>query len=377
MSATGLVLTARAWSRVAVGSRGVAAADRDALGTTARLAVWPPENLTAMLAVVDDELAALDAQASRFRADSEISALHAAGEGSHQVSDGLAEVVRTALAAAAWTAGRCDPTVGGALARIGYDRDFAAIEPSSAPLPPELPSDRGTRAGWQAVRLSGNEQRGHELSWPAGVLLDFGATAKGLGADRAAAAAHASAGDGGVLVSLGGDVAVAGRPPAGGWPVLIADEHRQVRAARNLAGQDRRAARGERGPGTADPAIAQQIRLARGGLATSSSTCRRWSRAGIGMHHIIDPATGMPADGPWRTVTVAAATCAEANAAATAAIVAGADACRWLTGQGLPARLIGHDGRVARTCGWPEGEDEPVSPPAFSWLAAHVRGAGR
>jgi thiamine biosynthesis lipoprotein len=366
MSATGLVATGTAWSLVAVGSAAVAVADRDALGTTARLAVWPPENLIGMLAVVDDELAALDAQASRFRADSEISLLHACGGGSHRLSDGLAEVIRTALAAAAWTEGRCDPMVGGALIRIGYDRDFGRIEPSYAPLSPDL----GPAVNWQAVRL-----RGNELTIPAGALLDVGATAKGLGADRAAAAAYASAGDGGVLISLGGDIAVAGRPPAGGWPVLIADEHRQIRAARNLARPDGEAGPGaqqtwSRSPGEADPAIAQQIRLGKGGLATSSTTCRRWTRAGRVMHHIVDPATGMPAGGPWRTITVAAASCAEANAAATAAIVAGADGPGWLTDQGLPARLIGHDGQISLTGGWPEAEDELVPSPSFSWLAA-------
>jgi thiamine biosynthesis lipoprotein len=363
ISATGPLLARPAWSRIGVGSHAIAAADRDALGTTARLAVWPAANLPGMLAVVDDELAVLDGQASRFRTDSEISVLHAIGGGRHQVSDGLAEAIRTALAAAAWTAGRCDPTVGGALLRLGYDRDFAAIEPNDAPLL----QDSGAAAGWQAIHLQGNE-----LTWPDGVLLDLGATAKGLGADRAAAAAHASAADGGVLVSLGGDIAVAGRPPAGGWPVLIADEHRQVRAARNLA----RPLAGEPG-GTADPAIAQQIRLARGGLATSSSTCRRWVRAGQVMHHIIDPRTGMPAAGPWRTVTVAAASCAEANAAATAAIVAGAEAPGWLAGHGLPARLITHDGQITRTGGWPEAEDGAVSPPAVSWLDAWTQGRDR
>ena len=370
MSAAGLVLSGPSWSRVSVGSHAVAVADRDALGTTARLAVWPASNLTRMLAAVDDELAALDGQASRFRVDSEISVLHAAGGGIHQVSTGLAEAIRTALAAAAWTGGRCDPTVGGALIRIGYDRDFAAIEPNGTPLS----QDSGVSDGWQAVRL-----RGNELALPAGVLLDLGATAKGLGADRAAAAAYAKAGEGGVLVSLGGDLAVAGRPPAGGWPVLIADEHRQVRAARNLTRfgcrADQRA--GNEPGGTADPGVAQQIRLSRGGLATSSTTCRRWERAGRLMHHIIDPRTGLPAAGPWRTVTVAAASCAEANAAATAAIVAGADAASWLTDHGLPARLITRDGQITRTCGWPEAEDEPIDPPPVSWLAAMTEGRNR
>ena len=359
MTAAGLVLAPTQWSQVGVGSRAVAVADRDALGTTARIATWPPEKLPRMLAAVDNELAVLDAQASRFRADSEISVLHASGVGSHLLSDGLAEVIRTALAAAAWTAGRCDPTVGGALIRIGYDRDFAAIEPDDAPLSPE----HGKRADWRAISLLG-----HELTLPAGVQLDLGATAKGLGADRAAAAAHASAGDGGVLISLGGDIAVAGRPPAGGWPVLIADEHRQVRAARNLAS----------GPsGNADPAIAQQVRLKGGGLATSSSTCRRWMRAGLLMHHIVDPGTGMPAEGPWRTITVAATTCAEANAAATAAIVAGAEGPSWLTEHGLPARLISHDGQITLTGGWPSAEDEPIPAPMVCWLTASTERSQR
>src|SRR5215468_7759050 len=122
------------WSSISVGSRAVSVAERDALGTTARVVTWPPANLGPMLAAVDDELAALDAQASRFRADSEISRLYAAGGGSYLVSDGLADAIRTALVAAAWTGGRCDPTVGTALLRIGYDRDFAAIEPDDAPV---------------------------------------------------------------------------------------------------------------------------------------------------------------------------------------------------------------------------------------------------
>jgi FAD:protein FMN transferase len=365
MSATGLLISRQAWSRVGTGSSGVAAADRDALGTTARLVAWPPENLPRLLAAVDDALAGLDAQASRFRADSEISAVHAAGAGHYRISDGLAEAVGVALAAAAWTGGLSDPTVGSALVRIGYDRDFAAIEPSSMGNTP----DAGPVPGWRAVRLDGNE-----LTVPAGVLLDLGATAKGLGADRAAAAAYAVAGFGGVLVSLGGDVAVAGSPPAGGWPVLVADEHRQVRGVRNLARPLRRAPSADRTapltpPATADPAAAQQIRLARGGLATSSVTCRRWLRAGKVMHHIIDPRTGLPARGPWRTVSVAAASCAEANAASTAAIIAGKDAVSWLTAAGLPAKLIGHDGRIAYAGGWPQVDDGLVNPSDRSALA--------
>ena len=141
------------------------------------------------------------------------------------------------------------------------------------------------------------------LSLPAGARLDLGATAKGLGSDRAAAAAYRVCGRGGILVSLGGDIAVTGQPPVGGWPVAVADSSDPGRGA----------------PG-------QVVRLTAGALATSSVTGRRWQRDGRTVHHIVDPRTGWPAAGPWRTVSVAAASCAEANAAATAAIVAGRDA---------------------------------------------------
>jgi thiamine biosynthesis lipoprotein len=368
-----------AWSRVPVGTEQIAAADRDALGTTARLVAWPPQHLPALLAAVDRELADLDDQASRFRPDSEISAVLSTG-GTHQISAGLAEAVAVALAAAWWTDGLTDPTVGRALISLGYDRDFAAITPSDRePLPVRVP-------GWSKVRLDGRT-----LTVPAGIVLDLGATAKGLGADRAARAAYRAASTGGVLVSLGGDLAVLGQPPAGGWPILVADEHRQTRQARNLSGRPNGTAdsatagttgagpartAGAGPAGTADPATAQQIRLAHGGLATSSVTCRQWLRAGQTMHHIIDPRTGRPAAGPWRTVSVAAASCAEANAAATAAIVAGEQAADWLAAQGLPARLVGHDGSIRRTPGWPAADGGLVDPPATSALALAAAAAG-
>jgi FAD:protein FMN transferase len=360
MSTIGLApRAAQAWSLVGVASSEVAAADRDALGTTARIVVWPAQNLLKLLEVVDRELDMLDRQASRFRADSEVSRLYSSGAGSYVISDGLAEAVGIALAAARWTEGLSDPTVGTSLISLGYDRDFTRIEPGT--LAPRPTGDRPR--GWQAVRLDENV-----LTVPDRLMLDLGATAKGLGADRAARAAYASAGGGGILVSLGGDMAVAGRPPVGGWPVLVADEHRQTRAARNVAADGRRSGQSgrpsiARPPLEADPAVVQQIRLSRGGLATSSVTCRRWLRGDTALHHIIDPRTGLPASGPWRTVSVVAASCAEANAASTAAIVAGDDALDWLAAQGLPARLIGHDGLVRQTGGWPAQDDGPVDPP--------------
>ena len=319
-----------------VGTSGVGIAERAALGTTARVATWPPEDLDLALAAVDAELERLDRQASRFRDDSELSRIHHEPSPVHQLSHGLAEAVSVALAAARWTGGLVDPTVGGALIALGYDRDFAAIgagalapagaRPGGALAPAGAPASAGgpgPAPGWRSVTLEGTV-----LSLPAGVRLDLGATAKGLGSDRAAAAAYRLCGRGGILVSLGGDIAVAGQPPVGGWPVAVADS-------------------------SCSEAPEEVVRLTAGALATSSVTGRRWQRDGRPVHHIVDPRTGWSADGPWRTVSVAAASCAEANAAATAAIVAGRDAEAWLAGTGLPSRLVAHDGAVRVLGGWP------------------------
>jgi thiamine biosynthesis lipoprotein len=315
------------WTAVDVGTLAVAVAERDALGTDARVAVWPAEGLAKALSAVDAELGQLDRQASRFRGDSEISRIQRSQDRAHRVSRGLAEALRVALAAARWSRGMVDPTVGGALNALGYDRDFASIDADSW-LGAGLPAE-GPVPGWQLVALDGTL-----LRLPAGVCLDLGATAKGLGADRAASAARRDCGRGGVLVSLGGDIAVAGQPPAGGWPVAVADS----------SGVD--------GADGAPPG--QVIRLGAGAVATSSVTCRQWRRDGHQLHHIVDPRTGYPATGPWRTVSVVAPSCAVANAAATAAIVAGHQAQAWLAATRLPARLISHEGTVRLLGGWPD-----------------------
>jgi thiamine biosynthesis lipoprotein len=373
---------ARGWKLIDVGTAAVTVAERDALGTTARVAAWPPYRLPGVLGAVDTELALLDEQASRFRDDSEISLAQRcfaaaararsararsarAGEtplkGSCIVSEGLAEAITVALAAAEWTGGLVDPTVGGALAGLGYDRDFAALPqaPAGGAAPPP-----GHVPGWQSVRLDGRR-----LRMTAGVWLDLGATAKGLGSDRAARAAVAHVPGGGVLVSLGGDIAVAGEAPNDGWPVFVADE----------PGPPALLAAGPEAPVPGAPISeaavpGQLIRLATGGLATSSVLCRQWRRGGSTMHHIVDPRTGLPAAGPWRTASVAAATCAEANAAATAAIVAGEQAVPWLATQGLPARLVGHDGSVRLVGGWPATAGGLIEVPATHRMPASPSG---
>jgi thiamine biosynthesis lipoprotein len=183
--------------------------------------------------------------------------------------------------------------------------------------------------GWRRIVL--NEVTSSVVV-PAGVEVDLGSTAKALASDLAARAAlDAMAGEGGVLVSLGGDIAVAGTPPPGDWQIQVADS--------------------SDAPITPD---GETIAVRSGGVATSSTAVRRWTRGGVVLHHIIDPATGLPAESPWRTVTVVAGDCLDANIAATAAIVRGDAAPQWLSEVRLPARLVADDGTIIRVAGWPE-----------------------
>jgi thiamine biosynthesis lipoprotein ApbE len=306
------------------GSPGTVAEEWQALGTWVRVVVTGEGDAAAACLAVEALLDAVDHACSRFRDDSELCALNRAESRWQEVSAPLLQALDAALWAAAATDGAVDPTVGRALRTIGYDRDFAAVPPSGAPIVVRLEPV----PGWQAVELDRARRRAR---LGPGVVLDLGSTAKALAADRAAPAAYAAAGAGGTLVSLGGDIAVAGQPPEGGWPVLVAED-----CSVPLDGQG------------------EVVLIADGGVATSSTRVRRWTRGDVELHHIIDPRTGAPVHGPWRAATVAAASCLEANAAATAAIVKGAEAATWLAERGLPARLVGVDGNVVRVGGWPE-----------------------
>jgi thiamine biosynthesis lipoprotein len=294
-----------------------------AFGTTASVLVTEAARLPIAVGCVRREIDAIDRTCSRFRRDSELEAVNAASGSWISIGPLLMEAVTVALRAARLTGGAVDPTVGSALVGIGYDRDFDEIERLGLPLGSCVPAP-----GWRTVQVDRRESR---IRTPPGVKLDLGATAKALAADRCARSAAASTRCG-VLVSLGGDISIEGEAPVGGWSVGVADSHLD---------------RGEPG---------ETVRVASGGMATSSTTFRRWTRGGETVHHVIDPWTGRPAREVWRTVSVAARSCADANTASTAAIVRGEAAAAWLEELGLPARLVGRDGGVVRTTGWPMRE---------------------
>ena len=304
-------------------------ADDRALGGVVRVIVTRPERLAPAKAAVDQCLREIDLAASRFREDSELSRLNAAPETEVRVSPLLARAIAEGLRGARLTDGAVDPTVGKAMKLAGYDADFASVAQDGLPL--DLVVRRVP--GWQAVSF---DPASRTVRVPRGVELDLGATAKALASDISAAAALAAARAGGVLVSLGGDIAVAGEAPDGGWAIQVSEDS----GAPIAPGQE-------------------TVAITAGGLATSSTTVRRWTRGGVELHHIIDPSTGLPASGPWRTATVVAATCVDANIASTAAIVMGAAAVPWLEAAGLPCRLVDHSGSVVRSAGWPIPEGAP------------------
>jgi thiamine biosynthesis lipoprotein len=311
-------------------TRPFAATDRVDLeiwSTTATLVVSDPGVLEPARIELQDVLAEVEATCSRFRPDSEISRILARPGRPAQLSPMLNAVLAQTLRVAAATGYLVDPTVAAAVIAVGYDRDITDVIDRALSGGPVAAGTEPGGAAPGAWRLD-HDPAAARLTVPPGVGIDLGATAKSYAADEAAARIASRLG-GGVLVGLGGDIAVAGPAPTGGWRIAVADDHR-TRVAQH-----------------------QTVSIASGGLATSSTTTRRWLTATGWRHHIIDPRTGRNPDPRWRTVSVAAASCLDANAAATAAIVLGDAAPGWLTRHGLPALLVDVDGAARPVAGWP------------------------
>ena len=222
-----------------------------------------------------------DATFSRFRPDSELNRVNA-HTGATVVSPLFARMVEAALRAAQTTGGLVVPTLGDALEAVGYDRDFDELEP------------RDEAAGVAAagtLRLYGRVL-------VAGGRLDLNGVVKAAAVDDAL---RLLAGPG--WISAGGDLATT-------MPLEV-----------ELPGG---------GP----------VRLVSGGLATSGRTKRRWLRAGVEQHHLIDPRTGRPSASPWDEVTVCAASCLAADVAAKAAFLLGEQGPAWLDDRRLPGRFV-------------------------------------
>jgi thiamine biosynthesis lipoprotein len=289
-----------------------------AMGTSCHamvLAASPAAAARALDRVVDT-VEHLEGCWSRFRPGSDVSRINHVPGQPVAVADETLLAVEAALEARRWTAGRFDPTVLGAVVAAGYDRDFAAVVARAtvgAVAGSALPAGASSAAG-AGVHVDPDART---VTVAAGHGLDLGGIGKGLAADLAASAALA-AGAGGACVNLGGDLrATGGLPSSRGWGIAIDDP---LRPAATIATVD----------------------LAAGGLATSSTCRRRWRRAGgTAAHHVIDPATGAPADSDVAAATVLAGSAVEAEAMATAVTVAGVAAgAALLEGEDLPGLIV-------------------------------------
>jgi thiamine biosynthesis lipoprotein len=241
---------------------------------------------------------ARDRRFSRFHDASELNRVNASPRGLTLVSEEFASMLSLALDAARATGGLVTPAAGGALIAAGYDRDFPRLPLDGvAVVPARVPSSH-------AVSL-----RGLALLRTDPVILDLNGVVKSRTVDDALGLLGAG------WVSAGGDVATT-------VPLLV-----------GLPGGD-------------------TITLERGGLATSSVAGRTWQRGGIRMHHLIDPATGLPTESPWRDVTVAAQSCYVADVAAKATLLLGRAGPSWLDRRRLAGRFVDHDGNVTVSERW-------------------------
>lgn len=310
---------------------GVAAADFRAWGCENRLVVSDPSVVADAHAWLVELMDAVELRAGTHL---EHTLLDAAAPAGHVGADDRLSV--GLVVAAGWaeefTQGRVTPFVGAAsLAAWGF---------GDVPVPGQI-----------VVGEDGS------VTWPAGRRLDLGATAKATTADLAALRI-ASRWDTSVLVSLGGDIATAGPRR---WGVRVQDLPGDPLARIEMdagwavatSSTQKRRWRGAGGPdGGASPEGASSGDAMLGGASPGGAgeTLRR--------SHVLDPATLRPVEAHWRTVSVVAPSCLEANAIATEALVAGPLALRTLRSHGRAARLVDLDGAVVHVGGWPEDSEE-------------------
>jgi len=250
----------------------------------------------------------LELRWSRFKPSSEISRLNAHRAEPVRVSPPTLALVQRALEGAHITGGRYDPTVLDAVLQAGYDRSFELLaNPATAtatgagPAPgpdgggrlPGAPPRHRHRA-WRAIAV---DPEASTVTLPGGVGFDPGGIGKGYAADLLVAELRRQ-GAAGVCANLGGDLRVEGEPSAGrSWRVAI--EHPLWRTPVATVG------------------------LRSGAVATSSRTRRAWGPPHDRRHHLIDPATGLPARSGVATASVVAAEAWQAEVLAKALFIGG------------------------------------------------------
>ncbi|CAG0992356.1 FAD:protein FMN transferase [Anaerolineales bacterium] len=245
---------------------------------------------------------------SRFRTDSELSRLNRTFDQPVEVSDTLWDVFQYALSAETITNGLVTPTVFDAVLEAGYDQSFDIL--------PRYQNQHGVRTTTVVNPLSivTWDEKSQTICLPYGVRLDFGGVAKGWAAHQTAERLTEY---GSALMNAAGDIAITS-PLASGEPWKI--------GIRNPFEQE---------------ADFETLKLKRCGVATSGRDRRHWSQNGLPRHHIIDPYTGQPAETNVMTATIVAPTVMEAEAAAKAVLILGAEeGLKWIEADPVLAGII-------------------------------------
>lgn len=266
------------------------------------------------------EVARLEQRWSRFRPDSEVCEVNRRAGSWVPVSAETVELFDRAVLAHVITGGRYDPTVLGDVVRAGYDRSFDQL--AGADLAGDPASSLRIGAGHIEI-----DHAGRAVRLPAGVGFDPGGIGKGLAADLVASRLDAE-GAAGALINVGGDLRAIGCGPDGDdWTVDL-------------------------DPAATGRAHARVV-LDHGAVATSTTLRRRWTVGGAERHHLIDPASGVPATSDVVAASVIAARGWQAEVLAKAAIVAGlADGARLIASVGAHALLVDRHGGLHPTDGF-------------------------
>ena len=263
----------------------------------------------------------LESAWSRFLPDSDVTRLNHGHGRPVDVDSSTITLVDAMVRAWHLTDHRFDPTTLRALTRAGYSASI--VDPLLVTMLPSGDLRFEDAAGGQPT-MDDIAVSGHAIRLPAGMTIDAGGIGKGLAADLAVAHALESGADG-VMVSIGGDVAMGGRPPDGGWTILVECP-------------------------VPDNGLVGTIAVSAGGVATSSTRSRRWWHEGAEQHHVIDPWTGAPSTTDLWSVTVVARSGWLAEAHATAALLAGSNhVLDYLDRNGLSGVAVAEDGRVMAT----------------------------
>ena len=264
------------------------------------------------------EMERLAALMTRYHPDSTVSALHrAAGRHPVPVAPEVLAVLQAAQAIAAQTHGAFDATVGALPWQFGTAEQH-------------LPSAQDIDAQRRLVGYRGlviDAKAGTAFLQQRGMALDLGGIAKlpileaGMRTLRAQGVEHA-------MLNGGGDVLVAGRLQGRPWRVGLRDP----RAPERLLGV---------------------LALEGQAIVASSGDYERFFMAqGERQHHILNPATGRPTQGP-RGVSLLARDAASVNGLGTALMVMGSAAAPALLQQrpGVQALVVERDHSIWQTPG--------------------------